>query len=60
MAVRSLTNVHICMTPEGVQRPRESVDISIIPQAHPCYSVYVTLSIDMLSVVHNHPGITML
>ena len=48
------------MTPKGVQCPRESVDISVKPPAHPCYNIYVTLSIVMYSIIRNHPGITML
>ena len=34
-------------------RGRESVDISVKPQARPCYNIYVTLSIVVCCIVHS-------
>ena len=43
--------------PEGAQRLRESVDISVKPQARPCYNIYVTLSVVVYSFAHIYGGI---
>ena len=48
------------MTLKGAQRPRERVDLSVKPQAHPCYNIHVTLSIVVYSTALNCPGITTL
>ena len=40
-----------------MQHPRESTDISVKPQVHLCYNIYVTPSIVVYSIVHNYPGI---
>ena len=48
------------MTPEDVQHPKESADISVKPQAHSCYNIYVALSIVVYSAACDYPGITML
>ena len=58
--MRGLTDIYSQLTPEGAQRPRKSVDISVKPQAHPCYNIYVTPSIVMYSAARNYPGITTL
>ena len=59
-AVRGLTDIIICMTPEGMQHPREGADISVKLRTCPCYNIYVTLSIAVYSIAHNYPGITAL
>ena len=59
-AARGLTDVRIRTTPEGAQHPRESADISVKPQACPCYNIYVTLSVIVFSAACNYPGITTL
>ena len=46
--------------PEGVQRPRESADISVKPRARLCYNIYVILSIVMCCIAHSWRGITTL
>ena len=58
MTARGLT--YICITPEGMQQLRESVDISVMPPACLCYNIFVTLCIIVYSIACNYPGITML
>ena len=45
-----------------MQRPRENADISVKPWAHPCYHIYVTLSIVVYRIACNYvyPGIIIL
>ena len=40
--------------PEGMQRPRESADISVKPRARPCYNIYVTLSLVACCIALNY------
>ena len=58
-AARGLTDI-MRTTPEGTHHPRKCADISVKPQAHPCYNIYVTLSIVVYSIARNYPGITTL
>ena len=50
-AARGLTDY--THDPEGAQRPRESVDISVKPRARPCYYVYVTFSMVVYCIARN-------
>ena len=56
IAVRDLTDIYAWS--RGAQRLRGSVDISVKPQACPCYNIYVTLSIVVCCIAHSWRSIT--
>ena len=53
MAARGLTDIIYMHDPEGAQRLRESVDISVKPRVRLCYNIYVTFSIVVYYIACN-------
>ena len=49
-SVRGLTDVHAWLS-------TESMGVLVESQIHPCYNIYVTLSIVVYSIAHKHSGI---